>query len=79
MESISIRYDARMHKSKSALAQKRRGRKQPLEVEVKLIASEEGTRGWEETFKLHEAGESERSHNARDELNGREYDQLSLF
>ncbi len=55
------------------------GHKSRLKIEVQFIKSEEGTRRWEEIFKLLEADKRERSKDSLNEADGREYDQLSLF
>ena len=69
-----------MQKKYNSKRRKRGRPKEPLEVEVELIESEEGTRRWEEIFKLLEyAGKLKPSDDPTDSLINLEYDQLSLF
>ena len=78
---ISIRYDGRMHRAKSARGRKRRGRKQRGLLRSKWNSSggKEAKERWNEIFKLLEAEKPEISKDAPDKSDGSEYDQLSLF
>ena len=67
-----------MRKNNSQRSKRGRPEKR-VEFEIELIESEESAKRWAEIFRLLEILEPERSHNASDESNGREYDQLRLL